>query len=91
MHLSTLFSFSLSVCFLYFYSCIYWEIKYTYSPLKQFILHSYKKRNKALETGKRRKVAHHREPPLVRHEERRKRETERAAYYRQIENETGIY
>ncbi|KAI5133792.1 hypothetical protein NEAUS05_2450 [Nematocida ausubeli] len=86
-YLSTLFSSSLSSVFLYFYSPTHWKIKYTYSPLKQFILHSYKKRNKALEAEKRGKVAHPREPPLVRHKGRRKRVT----HYRQIENETGIY
>ncbi|KAI5138142.1 hypothetical protein NEAUS06_2424 [Nematocida ausubeli] len=67
---------------MYFYSLINWKIKYTYSPLKQFILLEYKKRNKAEETEKRRKVAHPREPSLIRHKEKRKRETERAAHSR---------
>ncbi|KAI5132498.1 uncharacterized protein NESG_01093 [Nematocida ausubeli] len=53
-----------------FYSPIYWEIKCILHIVKQFILHRYKKRNKAVEAEKRRKVAHSKEPSLVRHEER---------------------
>ncbi|KAI5159088.1 hypothetical protein NEAUS03_0001 [Nematocida ausubeli] len=67
------------------------EIKCIFHIVEQFILHRYQKRNKASETRKRRKVAHSREPSLVRNEERRKRETESAVHYRQIENETNIY
>ncbi|KAI5138599.1 hypothetical protein NEAUS06_2491 [Nematocida ausubeli] len=67
---------------MYFYSLINWEIKCILHIVKQFILHRYKKRNKAVEAEKRRKVAHFREPSLVRHEERNERETKRAAYSR---------
>ncbi|KAI5159835.1 hypothetical protein NEAUS03_0630 [Nematocida ausubeli] len=44
------------------------KIKYTYGFITRFILLEYKKRNKTLEAGSRRKLAHSREPLLLRHQ-----------------------
>ncbi|KAI5133064.1 hypothetical protein NEAUS05_0610 [Nematocida ausubeli] len=67
------------------------EIKCIFPIVEQFILHRYKKRNKALETGKRRKVAHFREPSFVGNEKKNKKKIEGVTHYRQIENEANIY